>query len=183
MRIIGIDPSLVNTGLISLEGTPGSWVLSKLYLHTTESAKSTTEKIRKNYDDLDRARDLRNAILYFVEDSDFICVEIPQIGGADMQARSMWMSGIVLGIVASLPPEKLVYLTPAEVKKVTGNKTASKEDMCTWAYSLYPDAAWPSRKCKGAIEKLKKNHHLADALACTVAGLAKKEMWLKALPS
>lgn len=191
MRIVGIDPSLVNTGLIALEGNPGSWLVSNLSLVTTKSANQTGAQIkarkkakhaalpvvRKNYDDLDRARELLDKILYFVKGADLICVEIPQIGGADMQARSMWTSGVALGLIASLPPEKIISLTPTEVKNATGNKKASKEEMCDWAYTLYPTTPWPSRKFKGAIVRLVTNHHIADALASAVAGLEKKSLW------
>ena len=122
MRIVGIDPSLVNTGLVSVEGNPGAWAVSNLSVVTTKSANQTPAVakarkkakiaplpvVRKNYDDLDRARELLEAILNFVKDADFICVEIPQIGGAEMQARSMWTSGVALGLIASLPPEKII---------------------------------------------------------------------------
>lgn len=191
MRIVGIDPSLVNTGLVALEGNPGAWLVSNLSLVTTKSANHTAAQtkalkkakkvvapvVRKNYDDLDRARELLEKILDFVKDADFICVEIPQIGGAEMQARSMWTSGVALGLIASLPPEKVIALTPTEVKAATGNKKASKEEMCDWAYSLYPNAAWPSRKLKGAMVRLMTNHHIADALASVAAGLEKKKLW------
>ena len=192
MKIVGIDPSLVNTGLVSVEGNPGSWPMSNLSLITTKSANQTAAQakaqkkakkpllavVRKNYDDLARARELLVTILDFVQDADFICVEIPQIGGAEMQARSMWTSGIALGLIASLPPEKVIALTPMEVKAATGNQKASKEDMCNWAYRLYPDAPWPSRKLKGEMVRLVTNHHIADALATIVAGAQKKSLWL-----
>ena len=191
MRIVGIDPSLVNTGLVSFEGNPGAWLVSNLSLVTTKSANKTAAKlkadkkakkiptvaVRKNYDDLDRARELLLKILDFVKDADFICVEIPQIGGADMQARSMWTSGVALGLIASLPPEKVIALTPTEVKNATGNKKASKEEMCDWAYALYPNAPWPARKFKGNMVRLVTNHHIADALASAAAGLEKKNLW------
>lgn len=192
MRIVGIDPSLVNTGLIAVEGNPGAWVVSNLSLVTTKSANLTAAKVkarkkakaaplpvvRKNYDDLDRARELLAEILKFIEGADLICVEIPQIGGAEMQARSMWTSGVALGLIAVLAPEKVVALTPLEVKEATGNKKASKEEMCTWAYGLYPEAAWPTRKLKGELIPLVTNHHIADGLASIVAGLTKRGLWL-----
>ena len=165
--------------------------MSNLSLVTTKSANKTAAKlkadkkakkiptvaVRKNYDDLDRARELLLKILDFVKDADFICVEIPQIGGADMQARSMWTSGVALGLIASLPPEKVIALTPTEVKNATGNKKASKEEMCDWAYALYPNAPWPARKFKGNMVRLVTNHHIADALASVAAGLEKKNLW------
>ena len=191
MRIVGIDPSLVNTGLISVEGNPGDWAVSNLLLVKTKSANLTPGiakarkklkiaaplVVRKNYDDLDRARELLAYILDFVRDADFICVEIPQIGGADMQARSMWTSGVALGLIACLPASKIIALTPTEVKHATGNKKASKEEMCEWAYALYPSAAWPARKLKGSSVRLMTNHHIADALGTIVAGLQKKNLW------
>lgn len=191
MRIVGIDPSLVNTGLVSIEGNPGAWQVSNLSLVTTKSANQTPAQVkaqkkakkapaavvRKNYDDLDRARELLGHILDFVKDADFICVEIPQIGGAEMQARSMWTSGVALGLIASLPPGKVIALTPTEVKNATGNKKASKEEMCDWAYALYPNAPWPSRKLKGQMVRLMTNHHIADALASIAAGMQKKNLW------
>lgn len=192
MRIVGIDPSLVNTGLVSVEGNPGAWAVSNLSLVTTKSANQTTAQakarkkaknaplpvVRKNYDDLDRARELLEHILDFVKGADLICVEIPQIGGADMQARSMWTSGVALGLIACLPPSKIIALTPTEVKNATGNKKASKVEMCDWAYELYPMAPWPARKLKGNMVRLVTNHHIADALASIVAGLEKKNLWL-----
>ena len=180
MIIIGIDPSLVNTGLIRLKGTPGNWVMSNLSLVVTTSANPAGVKkkiIRRNYDDLDRARALATAIMAFTVDADYICVEIPQIGGANMQARSMWTSGVALGVLSQLPASKLVELTPKEVKDITGNPKASKEEMCDWAYQTFPLAAWPTRKLKGAQVRLGTNHHRADAAAAAVAGLVKLKLW------
>ena len=192
MKIVGLDPSLTNTGLVRLEyaapansiknpsavltSDPSHWSLTKLCLHETQATPAPKNKkdvkVRKNYDDLARARELLGVLLAFVADADYIAIEIPQIGGQDMQARSMWTSGISLGLVAVLPAEKIIPLTPLEVKQVTGNPKASKEEMCAWAYTMFPDAAWPSRTIKGISEKLKKNHHLADATAACWAGVS-----------
>ena len=191
MKIVGLDPSLTNTGLVKLEYThpidaptsamvpltsdPSHWSLTHLHLHETQATPSPKNKkeakVRKNYDDLARARELLAVLLSFVSDADYIAIEIPQIGGQDMQARSMWTSGIALGLMAALPSAKVIPLTPLEVKHVTGNPKASKEEMCAWAYAMFPQAAWPTRTIKGNAEKLKKNHHLADATAACWAGI------------
>lgn len=78
------------------------------------------------------------SILDFTSDSDYICVEMPQTGGEHMQARSIWTSGIALGLIATLPAEKLICMTPRDLKLVAGKKDASKEEMWCLAYQLYP---------------------------------------------
>lgn len=160
---------------MGLPTDPTQWCLSKMLLHETQATPIPKNKkeprVRKNYDDLERARGLLGVLHSFVASADYIAIEIPQIGGQDMQARSMWTSGIALGLMATLAPEKIIPLTPLDIKNVTGNPKASKEDMCAWAYTLFPDAEWPFRTVKGNKERLKKNHHLADATAASWAGI------------
>ncbi len=172
MRIIGIDPSLAHTGLICLEGDIGAWALTRMHLVSTETEAAP----RKNEDDLRRSMVWLAEVRPFIENADMLCVELPQIGGANMQARSMWTSGIALGLVASLSPA-VVALHPRQIKEVTGIKDADKAQMCNWAYQMYPAAAWPSRKVGGQQVPLVRNHHLADALATAVTGLILKNMW------
>ena len=190
MKIVCLDPSLSNTGFVVLQGTKGDWSLSNLGLLTTESSnaaaltkgrkdgipKSKIATLKKNIDDLGRAKLLIEGLDKIVVDADYVCVELPQIGGADMQARSMWSSGIVLGIIANLKGP-LVCVTPKDVKMVTGCATSSKEDMVSWATHLYPNAPWLKRKLKGEMVLLKTNHHIADALAAGVAGLTSINLW------
>jgi len=180
MRIIGLDPSLVNTGAVVLEGEPGAWGLLKMELFVTKNGNdgiSIKERVRKNHDDYFRASALYTWLSFFCDKSDLICLELPQIGGATMQARSMWTSGISLGLLAALSGDKML-LNPSDIKNVVGNPSASKEDVCKWAYSIYPYAPWPSRKIHGAQVFLKNNHHISDALAAAVCGLQKKNIWL-----
>ena len=53
----------------------------------------------------------------------------------------------------------------------TGSKTASKDDMITWAVSQYSDANWLTTKRGGHDIVTKKNEHLADAVAAVHAGM------------
>mgnify|MGYP001172859908 CR=1 FL=1 len=177
MIVTGLDPSLANTGAVKLvqDATSSLWSLKELNLF--QNTVEPDDDIRKNEFDVMRARALWKSILDFTSDSDYICVEIPQTGGEHMQARSIWTSGIALGLIATLPAEKLICMTPRDLKQVAGKKDASKEEMCAWAYQLYPTGPWPQRKYKGAFEKLKSNHHICDALAAAVSGLQKKNLW------
>lgn len=170
MKILGVDPSLVNTGVILLDDITGDWKITDMELIVTKA--STLKGVRKNYDDFCRARDLWDALQPWFDRADWLSIEIPQIAGANVQARSMWASGIALGTLAAAK-KPMKWLTPKEVKEAIGNATASKEEMVEWAYKMYPDAPWPKRKFKGEMVPLESNHHLADALAAAHAGIKK----------
>lgn len=170
MKILGVDPSLVNTGVILLNDITGKWEVEDMELIVTKA--STLKGVRKNYDDFSRARDLWDALLPWMERADWLGIEIPQIAGANVQARSMWASGIALGTLAAVR-KPMKWLTPKEVKEVMGDATASKTDMANWAYQTFPDAPWPKRKFKGEMVPLESNHHLADAAAAAMAAVKK----------
>ena len=74
--------------------------------------------------------------------------------------------GLCIGLIAALRSvydsnSKLVM--PRATKKcLTGSDKATKQEMITEAYKLYPEANWVKDK-KGSI--LLKNEHLADSLA------------------
>lgn len=170
MNILGIDPALVNTGLALFNHTDGNNSIIDLGLIVTSS--SGDKNVRKNIDDYNRAVLLHTQLQTWISRCDCVCVELPQIAGANVQARSMWSSGIALGILASIS-KPVVVLTPSEVKLATGNKTASKEEVIAWATSLYPDAPWKKVKRKGEMVLVDKNEHIADAVAVVHAGLDK----------
>lgn len=156
----------MNTGIALVEAVDGQITVLGLGLIVT----AASDGVRKNYDDFDRAFCLRDALAPWVAQADVVCVEPPQVGGAATSSRSMWSSGITLGALV-LIDKPMVCLTPKQVKEVTGKATASKEEMCAWAYGVRPGAAWPSRRLKGADVRLVSDYHIADALAAVYAGL------------
>lgn len=170
MKILGVDPSLVNTGVILLDDITGNWEVTDMELIVTKA--SQLKGVRKNYDDYSRARELWDALTPWIDRADWLAIEIPQIAGANVQARSMWASGIALGTLATIK-KPMKWLTPKEVKEAIGNATASKTEMAEWAYKTHPNAPWPKRKFKGEMVPLENNHHLADALAAAHAGIKK----------
>lgn len=176
MKILGIDPALVNTGLALLNHTNDKSSIIDLGLIVTASSKD--KKIRKNIDDYNRGVYLYTQLQPWIEKCDCVCVELPQIAGANVQARSMWSSGIALGIISSIT-KPIVLLSPAEVKLITGSKTASKEEVIAWATALYPDAPWKKVKRKGELVLVEKNEHIADAVAAAHAGLTKALAFLQ----
>lgn len=173
MRIAGLDPSLSNFGMVkgSLSFDQGFPVFDpeELLLQESKSDKANAKVVRKNSDDLNRARLLHNAMQEFVKDVDLVIVEVP-VGS--QSARAMASYGVCIGLLASIK-QPLIQVTPSEVKlAAVGSKTASKAEMIDWATDLHPQANWLKHKQKGQWILGNKNEHLADALAAIYAGLA-----------
>lgn len=172
LRVASIDPALRNFGLvkgtIDIEDANFPLTIEKMQLVESSSDASAKKQVRKNSDDLERARKLQRNMMRFIQDVQMVFVEVP-VGS--QSARSMASYGICIGILASIN-KPLIQVTPTEVKlAAVGSKTASKEDMINWASSAYPDADWLTTKRKGEIVMLNKNEHLADAIGAIHAGI------------
>lgn len=172
LRVVGIDPAMRNFGFvkgtIDLSSDNYEFTIERLELVQTETDKETKKTVRKNSDDLVRARKLHNAVQAFCQDANMVFAEIP-IGS--QSARAMASYGICIGVLASIK-KPLVQLTPTEVKlAAVGDKNASKNDMIAWATSAYPDANWLTTKRNGVISFTNNNEHLADAVATIHAGI------------
>lgn len=173
MRVAGVDPSLSNFGMVkgSLDFNQGNplFNLEELLLTESKSDKANAKVVRKNSDDLNRARLLHNAVQEFVKDVDLVIVEVP-VGS--QSARAMASYGVCIGLLSSIK-QPLIQVTPSEVKlAAVGSKTASKAEMIDWATALHPKANWLKHKRNGQWVLGSKNEHLADALAAIHAGLA-----------
>lgn len=156
--IAGIDPALRNVGLVkgTMDLSTGTFDLTHLKLLQTETSKS--KQVRKNSDDLERARIAFKGIRDFLIDVDIVCVEIP-VGS--QSARAMASYGISIGVLASID-KPLIQVTATEVKlNGAGTKLASKQEMINWATTRYPMAAW----LKQGSRITQNNEHLADAVA------------------
>lgn len=169
ITIAGLDPSMRNFGMVkaALDLTTGKIEIIDLVLtETSTSPKNKT--VRKNSEDLNRARVLSQAVNIFLHDVDMAFVEIP-VGS--QTARAMASYGMCIGILSQITIP-MIQVTPSEVKiAATGSKTATKLEMISWATDKYPDAAW----LRQGVRYLAKNEHLADATAAIHAGLATDE--------
>jgi Holliday junction resolvasome RuvABC endonuclease subunit len=168
MRVAGIDPSLSNFGMakgtLNFSGASPVLQLETLQLQESQANKAQRKVVRKNSDDLERARTLYSGLQDFIQDVDLIFVEVP-VGS--QSARSMASYGICIGVLASIE-KPLIQVTPTEVKvAATGSRTASKADMIAWATAQYPNAPW----LKQGERITNKNEHLADAVAAIHAGI------------
>ena len=168
MRVVGIDPSLSNFGICTGLIADGTFVPDALQLIESKADKKTAKVVRKNSDDLNRARTLFQGMYKALEGADLAIAEVP-VGS--QSSRAMASYGICIGVLASIDIP-LIQVTPAEVKLIaTNSKTASKSDMIDWATNLNPQLPWLTRTVKGETSYVSKNEHLADALATVYAGM------------
>lgn len=166
---VGIDPALRNFGFavarIDVENDKILEIVD-LKLVKTEDEKGKT--VRRNSDDLRRAKAHVNAMLEICKGKAIAFAEIP-VGS--QSARAMASYGVCIGVLASCPIG-MIEVTPSEVKKeATGYKTATKEEMIEWAHDLFPKAPWLTRKSNGKTVLKNENEHLADAIGAINAGI------------
>jgi len=171
IKVLGIDASLNNFGLVraNVDVAIKKVDIDEIKLICPPKAdKSTRKQVRKNSDDLRRARWLQDNLVKMCEGYDIAIVEMP-VGS--QSARAMASYGIVLGVLSSCPLP-LIEVTPLEVKLAgAGKKTASKADMIEWATTKHPEAEWLTRKLHGKSVVTNNNEHIADALAAIYAGM------------
>ena len=173
IKVIGFDPSFRNFGFAEAFVNTGNLEIEIEQIHL-EQTKGLTQKelkkerIRKNSDDLRCAKQLHRVMYEICKGATFVIAEIP-VGS--QSARASWTLGAAVGIVSScqLP---IVEVSPLEVKLASvGTKTASKDEIIEWAHDKYPHLDWLTRKLKGEIKLVKKNEHMADAIASIHAGV------------
>ena len=165
ITVIGMDPSLSNWGFIKAKVDVDTQRIrgSDALLCETKPGKDK-KTVRKNSDDLKRARALSDALKNQCEDVAIAFVEVP-VGS--QSAASMKSYGVCIGILSmmSIP---MIQVSPDEVKLAgAGCKNATKEEMIT----AHPEIFWLKRKTKGDAVLLNKNEHLADALGAIYAGM------------
>lgn len=169
VRVAGLDPSMRNLGMVRgvLDITSSTFFPEQIALvETVSSPKNKT--VRKNSQDLQRARELYIGMHTFLQDVDLVFVEIP-VGS--QSARAMASYGICIGLLASIDTA-MFQVTPTEIKVTACNsKTATKDMMIKWAVNKHPGLDWFSHKSKGVIKYSNKNEHIADAIGAVHAGL------------
>lgn len=164
IRVTSVDPALANFGIARLLLNTESLTFEIESLELIETDKQSNKVIRQNSDDLRRAQELKEAFHRSCDGSTVCFAEIPS--GAQ-NARAAMSFGIAVGVLASCPIP-IIQVQNSEAKiVVTGKSTASKQEIIDWAGAKYPDAPWQWR----GVKLLKKNEHLADAVAIAHAGL------------
>lgn len=171
VKILGIDPSMRNTGLALAEVSiaHGVWVCRDLQLIQTKPNVGG-KTVRKSSDDLATGQALHRGMMAFIEKHKpaFAVAEVPT---GTQSARGAYSNGLCCGLLASLQVP-LIEVSPTEVKMASaGHKHACKEEIIEWAIARAPNAPWLFRNLKGKRVPVASNEHLADALAAIAAGL------------
>lgn len=171
IKILGIDPSMRNTGLALAEVNiaTGEWQCRDLQLIQTKPGEGG-KTVRKSSEDLATGQTLHRGVMAFIEKHRpaFAVAEVPT---GTQSARGSFSNGLCCGLLASLQVP-MIEVSPTEVKLASaGHKHACKEEIIEWAVARAPDAPWLYRNLKGKRTPLASNEHLADALAAIAAGL------------
>lgn len=175
IKIVGMDPSMSNWGIAkaTLDVETLQFEIDDLILIETES--EAKKGVIKQSDDLRRAKIVKEGMIEACEDASIAVSEIPFCNPAGYAAAN-FNSGLVTGVLAACPIP-LIQVFPAEVKfKATGIRSATKDEMITWAIGKYPNAPWRMRTLKGKQVPTKVNEHLADAVAALNAGLDSQQL-------
>lgn len=168
IHIVGMDPSLRNWGVAqaTLNVLTLEYVITDLLLISSEDEAG--KSVRKNSDDLRRAKTLHEGMIKACEGVSFAIAEVPH---GSQSARAMASYGMCVGVLSACPIP-LIQVSANEVKlAVTGKKIATKSEMIDWAMNKHPAAPWLMRKLKGRMQPIGDNEHLADACAAIEAGI------------
>lgn len=173
INICGFDPSLRNWGLAAGTLDLDTQRISIKHIDVVNPVISTGKQVRQNSLDLECAYQLYKGAKAIIEDAHAIFVEVP-VGS--QSARAMASYGVCVGVLGALRANGIPFfeVTPSEVKlAAVGNKTATKQQMISWAMAAHPEAAWPMYNHKGiSMVSEAKAEHIADAIGTIYAGLS-----------
>lgn len=176
LKVLGMDPSLRNWGIAAgmLDTDTGKLTIKTVQVIQTSEPKG--KQVRQNSADLHTAKQLMEGVAPFLEQANLIFVEVP-VGS--QSARAMASYGVCVGVLGAIRAHGTPFfeVTPTEVKKSTvGSKTATKDEMISWAMATHPEAPWPMKVVKGVSSVVTGTaEHMADATAAIHAGLAGNE--------
>ncbi|QNK01738.1 hypothetical protein [Dyella telluris] len=171
LKVLGLDAAFAHTGMafaeVDLSGTVISdahIAVTRVELIKTEADKESKKVVRKNSDDLRRAREIVTGVRQAVEEHGIhlVCCEVPT---GTQSARASWALGIAVGTLAAID-QPLIQVLPREVKEAVGDKYADKDEIIAWASGKYPTINWPMSKKKGQMSiTVGQAEHMADAVA------------------
>ena len=170
LKVVGFDPSTSNWGVAIAEVDIDTLEVEIKNLIIYETEPETKKGVRKESDDLRRAKILYGGMMLSCTGTAFVIAEIPFMNPGSY-ASANFNSGLVTGVLASCPIP-IIQVFPQDVKQLaTGSRHAAKEEMIEWAISKHPNAPWKLVKRGGKMVPTKANEHLADAVAAIYAGL------------
>lgn len=170
IRVVGMDPSTANWGIAKAEIDLNTSKIDILDLILIQTESETKKGVRKDSDDIRRAREVYAAMLLHCTGASLVISEIPFMNPGGY-ASANFNSGLVTGVLAACP-KPVIQVFPQDVKvAAVGHKHAAKEEMIEWAMNKYPSAPWKMRTLRGKSVPVASNEHLADAIAAIHAGI------------
>lgn len=177
ITVVGFDPSMNNWGIsrgivsVDLSNLHRS-SMRLVHLDVIQPDKPDSKQVRVNSKDLIAAEQLARGALSAAAGAQAIFVEVP-VGS--QSARAMASYGVCVGVLGALRASGIPFfeVSPTEVKMASvGRRTASKDDMITWARGQHPEGNWPTYMQQGVeYVTMSKAEHMADATAAIYAGL------------
>lgn len=167
MIVLGIDPSLCNTGIAAVDlHADGERVIEASVVRTAPSAKK--HRVLAGDDNARRvteiARALDAAIAKHVPAA--LVIEMPGGSKGAKAAAALALSVGVVVTIATIRKLPLVQVQPLDVKRaMTGRKNADKDEVLLAVERRFPDLEWPADLPQGCWE------HAADAVGAVVAAL------------
>jgi len=156
IRVVGVDPSLTDTGVAELVVTPDDhWTL---FTWSFKSSGRRGDGLRTRND---RLRDITSNVRMYASHADLVVIENPAYGSrvGSMHDRSgLWWSLVRSFLMAELP---VVTVEPTKLKLfATGSGRAKKQDMIASAQLNWGDY------------KRADNDNVADAVHLATMGAA-----------
>lgn len=158
-NILAVDAGFVSCGWAVLNGGA---IVAAGCIRTEKSSRKKT--IRVADDDAERCQVLARELARIIRAHHVagIVAELPSAGAKGARAIGcMARAAAILATVAELLQIPAEWCTPQEVKKITGRKDVSKEDVEAVVLKRWPDAPLPTAKCE--------REHVADALGAYIA--------------
>lgn len=173
INVCGQDPSLRNWGIAKAVYDTETKKVTVSHITVIQPTLNKSKQIRQNSLDIDSADQLFKGAYQYAKDAQMVFAEVP-VGS--QSSRSMVSYALCIGILGSFRALNIpfVEVTPTEVKMATvGSKTATKEEMITWAVANHSEANWPTYKHKGKeLISAGNAEHMADAIGAIYAGIA-----------
>lgn len=165
MIVIGVDPSLCNTGLAVVEvGPGGEKVLEVLVVRTEPSAKK--RRIRVGDDTARRIAEIASALDAAIGRHKPVALVVEAPAGSKGARAAAALAGAMASVVtvATLRRLPLVHVQPLDVKRaMVGKKAATKDEIVLAVERRHPEVEWVGPA--GVWE------HEADAIGAVVAAL------------
>lgn len=167
IKIVGLDPALRNLGIVKAVYDTVTGTLTIMECLTVCPVAQTRKQVRQNSIDLNRARQLLDALVDHTKSADIVCVEIPVGSQSSRACVSYGIAVSLMAVVQKIKPA-FIEVSPHEVKITVGNKSATKQDVVDWVLAHNPEA--PLEKHRGVISMTKAEHQ-ADAIVAIYAAM------------